>query len=410
VTGQLSRSGTRPDRPSDWQLAGVVTASALGSLLVFLYAISNAQHDWFDLSVYDGAVNSWREAGIGGDSLYDYLKPGTPYGFTYPPFAALLMLPMTLVSLQTAVALNLVASVALVAVGTAWVLRPLLRRTDWPVWAVLGTALPLVLLSEPVRQSMAFGQVNLFLAALVLLDVAALRRGARWAGIGIGLAVAVKLTPGVLLLYLLVTKRYRPLLVGVGTAVGATLLTLAVAPAASVRFWTQALWETDRVGKVDITDNQSLLGLLSRITGGNDHPPRVLWAVLAVVVLAVALTRAVQAHRAGEDLTGFTLAGIAGGLVSPISWTHHLWPLTVAGLLLVARGGRSATRAAVAVGAVLALGVNWWANGPDAPLRGLGPVTLLVENAYVWMALALVVLLPTTPRETTPREQHPVTG
>jgi alpha-1,2-mannosyltransferase len=136
----------------------------------------------------------------------------------------------------------------------------------------------------------------------------------------------------------------------------------------------------------------------------------VLWAVLAVVVLAVALTRAVQAHRAGEDLTGFTLAGIAGGLVSPISWTHHLWPLTVAGLLLVARGGRSATRAAVTVGAVLALGVNWWANGPDAPLRGLGPVTLLVENAYVWLALALVVLLPTTPRETTPREQHPVTG
>jgi hypothetical protein len=37
-------------------------------------------------------------------------------------------------------------------------------------------------------------------------------------------------------------------------------------------------------------------------------------------------------------------------------------------------------------------------------------VTLLVENAYVWLALALVVLLPTTPRETTPREQHPVTG
>lgn len=402
MTGQLARPGTRPDRPSDWRLAGVVLASALGSLVVFRYLAQNTQHDWFDLSVYDGAVGSWRAAGIGGDSLYDYLKPGTPYGFTYPPFAALLMLPMTLMSLQSAVALNLVASVVLVAIGTAWVLRPLLARTAWPVWAVLGTALPLVLVSEPVRQSMAFGQVNLYLAALVLVDVAALRRGARWAGIGIGLAVAVKLTPGVLLLYLLATKRYRPLLVAVGTAVGATLLTLAVAPAASVRFWTQALWETGRVGKVDITDNQSLLGLLSRITGGDAHPPHVLWAGLAVVVLAVALVRALQAYRAGADLTGFTLVGIAGGLVSPISWTHHLWPLTVAALLLAVRGGRAAARGAVVVGAVLALGVNWWANGPDAPLRGLGPVTLLVENAYVWLALALLVTLPTRPRETSP--------
>ncbi|SCX39762.1 alpha-1,2-mannosyltransferase [Klenkia marina] len=399
MTRQLSRPGTGSVRPSDPRLVGVVAASAVGSLLVFLYLAQNAQHDWFDLSVYDGAVSSWRAAGLGGDSLYDYLKPGTPYGFTYPPFAALLMLPMTLISLQTAVALNLVASTVLVTVGTAWVLKPLLQRTSWPVWAVLGTALPLVLVSEPVRQSMAFGQVNLFLAALVLADVAALRRGARWAGVGIGLAVAVKLTPAVLLLYLLATRRYRPLLVAAGTAAGATVATLTVAPAASVRFWTEALWETDRVGKVDITDNQSLLGLLSRITGGADHPPRVLWAALVAVLLAVALTRARQAFRAGDDLTGFVLVGIAGGLVSPISWTHHLWPLTVAGLLLVVRGGRSATRGAVAVGAVLALGVNWWANGPDAPLRGLGPVTLLVENAYVWLALVLLVTLPTRPRE-----------
>ncbi|MCO7220281.1 glycosyltransferase 87 family protein [Klenkia sp. PcliD-1-E] len=399
MTGQLSRAGTRPDRPADWRLAGVVAASALGSLLVFTHLVQNAQHDWFDLSVYDGAVGSWRKAGLSTSELYDYLKPGTPYGFTYPPFAALLMLPMTSVSLQTAVALNLVASGLLVAAGTAWVLHPLLRRTPWPAWAVLGTALPLVLLSEPVRQSMAFGQVNLFLAALVLADVAALRRGARWAGVGIGLAVAIKLTPAVLLLYLLITRRHRALLVAAGTAAGATLLTLVLVPAASVRFWTQALWETDRVGKVDITDNQSLLGLLSRIHGGAAHPPHALWAALAAAVLAVALVRGLQAFRAGDDLAGFTLAGIAGGLVSPISWTHHLWPLTVAGLLLVVRGGRSATRGAVAVGAVLALGVNWWANGPDAPLRGLGPITLLVENAYVWLALVLLVALPTRPRE-----------
>ncbi|SDO86961.1 alpha-1,2-mannosyltransferase [Klenkia soli] len=399
MTDQLTPDDVTRQRPTDRRLAALVVASAVGSWLVFRFLVVNGQHDWFDLSVYDGAVSHWEARGITGDSLYDYLKPGTPYGFTYPPFAALLMLPMVWVGLPAAVALNLTVSAVLVAVGTAWFLRPLLRRTSWPVWAVLGTAVPLVLLSEPVRQSMAFGQVNLYLAALVLVDVAALRRGARWAGIGIGLAVAIKLTPGVLLLHLLVTRRFRALAVAVATALGATALAALVSPASAERFWTQALWETDRVGKVDITDNQSLLGLLSRLVGGAAHPPHLLWAVLAAAVVAVGLVRGLQAHRAGDDVTGFVLVGIVGGLVSPISWTHHLWPLTAAALLLVVRGGRSATRGAVAVGAVLALGVNWWANGPDAALRGLGPITVLVENAYVWLALVLLVTLPTRPRE-----------
>ena len=57
---------------------------------VFLAGLA-ARHGFFDLRVYYGAINYWVHD---GGSLYDYLLPRSTYGFTYPPFAALVMLPM----------------------------------------------------------------------------------------------------------------------------------------------------------------------------------------------------------------------------------------------------------------------------------------------------------------------------
>src|SRR3954454_23199924 len=56
----------------------------------FLAAFAE-RHGFFDLRVYYGAVNFWVS---GGGQVYDYLLPQTEYGFTYPPFAAVIMTPM----------------------------------------------------------------------------------------------------------------------------------------------------------------------------------------------------------------------------------------------------------------------------------------------------------------------------
>lgn len=70
--------------------------------------------DWFDLRVYHGAIDTWVHH---DGRIYDYLVPGTTYGFTYPPFAAVAMLPMALVGLRTAIVLCLALDlVALAAV------------------------------------------------------------------------------------------------------------------------------------------------------------------------------------------------------------------------------------------------------------------------------------------------------
>ena len=62
-------------------------ATAVGAFLT----VAAVRHGFFDLRVYHGAINYWAHD---GGLLYDYLLPKSTYGFTYPPFAAIVMLQM----------------------------------------------------------------------------------------------------------------------------------------------------------------------------------------------------------------------------------------------------------------------------------------------------------------------------
>ncbi|GAE75874.1 hypothetical protein JCM18918_1614 [Cutibacterium acnes JCM 18918] len=61
--------------------------------------------------------------------------------------------------------------------------------------------------SEPIGKTFVYGQVNLQLAALVVIDVFLLPR--RWRGVGVGVATGFKLTPGIFALWYLVTVNSR---------------------------------------------------------------------------------------------------------------------------------------------------------------------------------------------------------
>ncbi len=398
MAGTATRTGGRRVAVRTGVLLALVAVAAGVSVVV----PNDPWHDFFDLRVYRGAVASWLDGG----ELYDYTYGRSPYGFTYPPFSALLVLPMGLLPYPVVAAGHVLLNVVVLAGLTRWLVAPLARRHGWPLpWAWLW-ALPLVFLLEPVRETLGFGQVNLFLLALVLADVAALRRAARWAGVGIGLAAAVKLTPGLFVVWLLLTGRWRAARVAVGTAAAATLLASGVAPAESWRFWTGTLWQTERVGRLDKTSNQSLLGALARLADPDD-PSRLVWAVLAAAALAFVLTRAVRATRAGDDLTGVTLAGLAACLVSPVTWSHHLVWLVPALVVLVdvAAGAPTVTgdpareraRAAVlaAVTAlVLASSSIWFAEARPGSHHDLGVAGIVVEDLYLLATLAVVALLP----------------
>ena len=370
----------------------IVLALAAGAW-AFLAAFAIG-HGSFDLQVYYGAVNYWLH---GAGEVYDYLLPYTKYGFTYPPFAALTMSPMAVLPWWAVNALSIAASVLVSLVVLDWFLRPVAKRQGWPRWFTVAVAACFAAIFEPLRETVSFGQVNMLLLFLVLVDFRRfVGRGSKLGGAAVGLATAVKLTPGIFVLYLLVTGRYRAAVTAMATAAGATVLAMLIAPDASREFWTDALWDTDRVGTLSFVSNQSLEGLVARLNPV--HPSGALWAVLVLVALGAWAWRARRAVQAGDDIAGVALTGVVACLVSPVTWVHHLVWLIPALLLLFDRGllirGR---RGWTWLGIFLVLyGVLCsrlvWAFG-----HHFTDIGILLSNAYVVASVILLLVLPIQP-------------
>ncbi|NUR49108.1 MAG: DUF2029 domain-containing protein [Hamadaea sp.] len=343
------------------------------------------RHGFFDLKVYYGAINWWVH---GHGELYDFIKPRSTYGFTYPPFAAVAMLPMAFVSWGVAIVIASLMTIVATGLVVWWLVAEPDRRYKTAV------ILALLIAYEPMRETFLFGQVNMLLVALVAGDLffgVGLNR--RWAGLGIGLATAVKLTPGLFILYLLLTKRWRAAFVAMGTAAGATLVTAAAAPDMAREFFTNALWDTDRIGSLAFISNQSLQGLVARLNP--EDPSKAVWLVLAVGVLVVWVVRSRRAFRAGDEAAGLAVTGVVSSLVSPVTWIHHLVWLIPSLILLVNAG--FADRAhrwrhwgVAGVGyAILCSKLVWPFDDRFSGFWGY-----LGSNAYVFVTLVLLFVTP----------------
>lgn len=393
------------------RVAGVV-AVVVAVPVAYLLA---APHNFFDLKIYMSAMRWWAA----GNPLYDYAQPDRVQGelyFTYPPFAALLLRPFAGLPVGATIAIFTVVTVVAVAVTTWWLVVPVADRHTIARWFAVGLAVPLVFATESVRETITFGQINMLLVLLILADLLfAVPRNSRWAGVGIGLATALKLFPGIFIVYLIATRRWRAAAVAAATAAVATLLSAAVAPTDSWRFWTHELWSTGRVGRTDYTGNQSLYGLLSRFSVP-ELPDRLFWLVLVALTAAYGLWRAARAARAGDLVAGLTLTGLVGALASPISWTHHVYWFIPAVLVLVDAGlpdpvtGRR--RALPLVGAVvlyacIAYGVVSYYDWGVTPERTDNPVEFVLRNMYVLLAIGLLVVLPTRPGPPDPHQRLP---
>ncbi|WP_431934826.1 glycosyltransferase family 87 protein [Micromonospora sp. RP3T] len=374
--------------------AQVVAVAALAAAVTLFLSVAAVRHGFFDLRVYYGALTYWVRD---GGEIYDFLKAGTQYGFTYPPFAALVMLPMAYLPWGAAIVVSVAATVVVSAVVIWWLLDPVARRAGWTRWFTLAVALCLAAAYEPMRETVNFGQVNMLLLFLVAVDLLRLLpAGSRWAGVGIGLATAIKLTPGIFIVYLLVTGRWRAAATAVGSAAVATLVAAGLFPDASREFWTEALWNTDRVGELAFVSNQSLRGVVARLDP--EHPSTVAWLLLVLATLAVWGWRCRAAVSAGDEATGLALTGAVMCLVSPVTWVHHLVWLLPGLILLVDNGmaapARSRRRrlllAAALIGYALLCSRIVWSWEKDFT----GVDGFLGSNTYVWISLALLLALP----------------
>ena len=193
-----------------------------------------------------------------------------------------------------------------------WVVRDLVRALPGPARRTpvvrLGVPGRRLRLTAPVLSVFDLGQIGIVLMALVLADT--LPRSTRLPrGVLVGVATAIKLLPGVFVLYWAVTERWRAVLVAScdrggpvardGAAPPRDLEHLLVPRSRSI---------TDRAGDAGDVFNQSLNGLLQRV----GWTSTAVWAALGMAVLVVGLRRAREAHLAGDELAAISLVALAG--------------------------------------------------------------------------------------------------
>ena len=381
------------------------TVPLLALALVNVVVHTGGRH--IDLEVYRFGVQAW----LAGGDMYGTLPETSDHitlPFIYPPFAAIVLLPL-------AVAPWVLAWSALLALSTAalGLTFYVVARRLWPsggrggALSVASIALPLALAVqpgkaidfskpappipafalEPVMQTIEFGQVNLLLMALVAADVLVARP--RWPrGLLIGIAAAIKLTPAAFVLYFLLRREYRAAAVAAASGALVTGLAFLVAPGPSWKFWLDN--PAGGVSGSPFFTNQTFQSVLVR-AGVDGSLKTVLWLVLSVGLLALA-TPAIR--RAPAPLALMATAGVAL-LVSPTSWSHHwVW---VAPFLLVAAASAWRARSFTWLG-VTVLSAAVFVVAPhqlDLPHDGTSWTIdqQVFGGTYVWFTVLLFVVL-----------------
>ena len=336
--------------------------TALGLVLAAGLVGTTYAGDLTDLAPYRYGGRAVLE----GLPLYGAHDPVSGLPFTYPPFGAVVLVPLALLSLPVAAGL-------LTAAGTA----ALVRIVRVPALVVATLAM------EPVWQSFRFGQVNLLLMLVVLVDLTRPER--RWSGVLVGLAAGVKLTPLVFVVLLLMVGRRDAGLRAVATFAATVVVGFALMPGQAATYWGDRLLDGTRVGPPELAHNQSVYGALSRLLG--EPPPTALWLAVAAPLAGAALVVAAVWWRRGDRVLGTGLAALAMLVASPVSWSHH-WVWAVPLALAVWPHSR---RVAVAWTAVfVARPILWppWGHGRE---HDWDLVDHLVGNAYLLAAVLLVV-------------------
>ena len=298
------------------------------------YAIAGSWHGHqIDIDVYRMGGRA-----VLGSHLYIVRLPQDGLRFTYPSFSALLFAPLGLLSFTTVQVIWAVGNVmALLGLlfSTIKALRPDLANSTILQWSLVSSAPALWL--QPVRLTFNFGQINVILVLLILVDLTCeLRIGPRRIprGVLIGVAAAVKLTPLVFVPFLLLTNRVRAGWTALGAFVGCNLVVAIVAPRATWQYWTKYSTELGRIGNADYTSNQNLKAFLLRAHHGMVPGSLILTTSLLVAVAGIAL--AVVAYRVSSPFLAMLVCAVTGLLVSPVTWSHHLvWVVPVIGWFLL---------------------------------------------------------------------------
>lgn len=349
-----------------------------------------------DLDVY----RTGAQVFLDGGALYGVLPElanGKVLPFTYPPIAAALFRVFTTIPLWVGSLLLTCASIACVTVTLRLVLQRVCDRPKAQLWWLVVAVMAIGLWFGPIKETLSFGQVNAVLMLLVVVD-ALYGRGRRWGGMLIGLAIAIKLTPAVFLLLLVLRRDWRGALRTVASFLAFTGMGFLLMPKDSVEYWTSALLDPSRIGGLAYASNQSINAVLVRL-GLEGGARTVVWFVVALMIGLFIAWVAGRLMAFGHDTAATIAVAFAALFCSPVSWGHHwVWALPLVLLMLV-----WATRSDVRPlpwlllaggGTVVFLTTpQWWFPTRKNAELAWTPVQQFVGSAYlVWALCALLTM------------------
>jgi hypothetical protein len=297
-------------------------------------------------------------------------------GYSYPPLFAILMVPLAALPFETAAFVFATASALAFGATVALLLRGTPILANAPGWRCAGCALVMGLY-PPVISSLFIGQVNLLVLGLLtfgLLGGASTPRSIA-AGLALGVAATIKLVPGVVLVPMLLARRWA--------VAGSMLVAFVVSLASAGIVAPRALHGTRSLVALFESDaywtNQSLNGFASRLFLDSDRT-RAIWPDAGQIPYLTSILTGVLAMATGWALWR----------ARPALDCQRCLDLASALVLVAATAGAPKTSFNNHAPALLAAWVLL--AGTSAGLKGLLPVECWLLGGWIVGALGEALL------------------
>jgi hypothetical protein len=328
-------AGNRADlgEVARWRAQAAFVAIVAGvfvlGLLTWVIVYEPSHRPWilnhlYPLFPFDLVQRYWQiETTRLGNNIY---VPFGANGFSYPPGAILLFLPITYMpflesfAVWTQLSLWCLAATYLVALR-ATTRRPWLEHIAIAIWACVAT----VLLFAPMDYMLSWGQTSTILLLLVALDVLVVRD--RVQGVLVGVATAFKLYPGVVIIFWLWRRQWRPAITAVLTFVVVTAVAWEVWPQSSPWYYFKLLFVGGGVSADEISGynihNSSVTGFFLRLPFLSHSGAVALGTVASVATAIFGVWVAVQLDRKGYRVSTLVILVCTSVMISPVAWDHY---------------------------------------------------------------------------------------
>jgi hypothetical protein len=255
----------------------------------------------------------------------------------HPPLTAILLWPLSFLSYKEVIIIWTLLSIILYFI------------TWWLIFKELNIHLPLEYLLvflgfsfcwHPFLLNIGLGQWSILIGFCIAICWICLRHDKNLlAGIILGLACLIRLTPGLLIVYLLFSKRWKTMVTTILVViVGTLILALIIGPEEVIYYFTTVIPHDTSIFNT-YPQNYSILGFLGKYFVNGDWvkpiiispiPINFLALILDIVMLIILIRmlNRLPNDKENNDIK-FVLTIIAMFFISPVSWQHNLVLLTI---------------------------------------------------------------------------------